>query len=213
MISLISAILLISELCLADPRFGSLILTSTPESVSVSLDFDERGRTPLLLDGIAPGRHVLTVTKAGYRYQSQSFEIDDGGTDLRLHAVLASDTAKEEPCPRSDLLSGMPLGGTSVPGIFVPIMTHPEIVKNTPPSYPETEFCLPEGTVGEVYVQMLVDTTGGVIRADVAKSSGNAALDQAATKAALEWKFKPALTDQGKPVRVWVMQKFTFKLH
>ncbi|MRR10600.1 PEGA domain-containing protein, partial [bacterium] len=128
----------------ADPRFGSLTLTSTPESVSVSLDFEDRGRTPLLLEGIAPGRHVLTASKAGYRYQSQSIVVRNGETDLRLHAVLAPDSVKDDSRPLADILGYQPLGYLDKPGIFVPITTSPGIVKQVQPVYPETERTLPE---------------------------------------------------------------------
>jgi protein TonB len=94
---------------------------------------------------------------------------------------------------------------------YVAVDKSPELIKKVDPVYPE--FAKNLGTAGKVYVQMLIDVDGHVIRADVAKSSGNASLDEAAVEAAKQWLFTPAIAPGGKAVRVWVMQAFTFKIN
>lgn len=94
---------------------------------------------------------------------------------------------------------------------YVAVDKNPEPIKAPQPVYPE--FAKNLGTSGKVFVQMLIDVDGRVIRADIARSSGNASLDEAAVEAAKKWLFTPAIAPGGKPVRVWVMQAFTFKLN
>ncbi|MDI6739182.1 MAG: energy transducer TonB [Candidatus Edwardsbacteria bacterium] len=94
---------------------------------------------------------------------------------------------------------------------YVAVDKNPEPVRMPQPVYPE--IAKKVGISGKVYVQMLIDIDGRVIRADIAKSSGNVTLDEAAVEAAKQWLFTPAIAPGGKPVRVWVMQPFTFKLN
>lgn len=60
-----------------------------------------------------------------------------------------------------------------------------------------------------VWVKALVDREGNVRKAEVHKSSGTVAFDEAAIAAAYKNKFKPAFQD-GYPVEVWVSYKETF---
>jgi TonB family protein len=94
---------------------------------------------------------------------------------------------------------------------YVAVDKAPEVLKGPQPVYPD--IAKKAGIGGKVFVQMLIDVDGHVVRADIAKSSGNTALDEAAVEAAKQWLFTPAIAPGGKPVRVWVMQSFTYKLN
>jgi TonB family protein len=102
---------------------------------------------------------------------------------------------------------------TEIPekGVYVAVDKNPEPLRMPQPVYPD--IAKKAGIGGKVYVQMLIDVDGHVVRADIAKSSGNQSLDDAAVEAAKQWLFTPAIAPGGKPVRVWVMQSFTFKLN
>jgi protein TonB len=58
---------------------------------------------------------------------------------------------------------------------------------------------------------MSIDIHGAVAAARILHSSGHALLDEAARKAALTWRFAPALRD-GEPVPQLRNQPFTFRL-
>ncbi len=102
---------------------------------------------------------------------------------------------------------------TDIPdkGAYVAVDKNPELIKFVTPVYPD--IAKKAGIGGKVFVQMLIDVDGHVIRADVARSSGNVSLDDAAVEAAKQCIFTPAIAPGGKPTRVWVMQPFTFKLN
>ncbi len=131
---------------------------------------------------------------------------EDAATQSELGAMSAG--------AASDASSGSSLTVEEVipdKSAYVAVDKSPEVIKSVEPVYPDIAKNL--GTAGRVYVQMLIDVDGRVIRADVARSSGNASLDEAAIEAAKKWLFTPAIAPGGKPVRVWVMQPFVFKLN
>jgi len=94
-------------------------------------------------------------------------------------------------------------------GSYVPHNVKPQLIKRVVPEYPESARLL--GIEGTVYLQLLLDTDGSVMRVVVAKGSGNAALDTAAAAVGLELKFTPAQQNE-KKVRVWVGIPIDFDL-
>jgi TonB family protein len=99
--------------------------------------------------------------------------------------------------------------GVPAPDEYVPLDSLPEMIYVVTPEYPASakEAHL-EGTV---WINVLIDTTGNVQQAIVAKSSGETLLDNAALATARENKFKPA-QQQGKPVFNWVSYPVQFTL-
>ena len=95
--------------------------------------------------------------------------------------------------------------------VYVNVDKSPVLVHQVETVYPE--IAKKAGIEGKVFVQMLIDVDGLVMRAEVVKSSGNTSLDEAAVDAAKQWLFTPAVAPGGKTTRVWIMQPFTFKLH
>lgn len=61
-----------------------------------------------------------------------------------------------------------------------------------------------EAREGRVVLRILVRADGTVARAEVARSSGQSALDQAAVLAVGSWRFDPA-TRNGAPIEAWVL--------
>ncbi len=93
-------------------------------------------------------------------------------------------------------------------GEFVPYDTPPHPISLAEPVYPLE--ARRSGVEGEVFVKLLIDTTGKVIDARIVKSGGEL-LDRASLEAAYKTTFKPALRE-GKPVRVWIGYPFKYSL-
>ncbi|MEW5923608.1 MAG: energy transducer TonB [Candidatus Zixiibacteriota bacterium] len=95
------------------------------------------------------------------------------------------------------------------PDEFIKVDSMPQMIENVPPIYPAAEK---EARVeGIVVIKALVGKDGSVVKAMVAQSSHNDALDKSAVEAALKNKFKPAKLEN-KPVAVWVSYKVVFDL-
>ncbi|NIT35336.1 MAG: TonB family protein [candidate division Zixibacteria bacterium] len=85
----------------------------------------------------------------------------------------------------------------------------PVIIKTVRPKYPKEAS---EAEIeGDVTLVVYIDEKGDVREAAVKSSPGVAGMDEAAKKAALECKFKPA-TWRGKPVAVWYFVVMEFRL-
>ncbi len=95
-------------------------------------------------------------------------------------------------------------------GAYVPIEKEPEIIRNAKVVFPEKAIAA--GIQGKVYLTLLLDLDGKVMRAEVEKSSGSSLLDKAAVDACKQMLFTPALAPGGKPVRVWIMYPVNFSL-
>jgi protein TonB len=117
-----------------------------------------------------------------------------------------------EPGPPSP--DGVP-GGEGEPGAAAgpveqtPVFWKMKPVETRPPVYPPR--CLRMGIEGTVRVRVLVGENGRVQEATVGKSSGEAALDDAALEAVRDWRFEPAKRN-GVPVRAWAIVPIEFKL-
>lgn len=94
------------------------------------------------------------------------------------------------------------------PPDFVPVEKSPVAVKQVTPVYPElAQRAQMEGTV---WVKIWVDKEGKAKKAVVLKSDAEI-FNEAATTAAMQWVFTPAIMNNG-PVAVWVSIPFRFKL-
>ena len=94
-------------------------------------------------------------------------------------------------------------------GRGVPV-TPPRVVSAVQPKYPSSARSA--GVEGVVGVKMLVNATGKVENAYVVRSSGNAALDEAAVAAVYKWRFSPAKDKFGQKAPCYVTQGIRFDL-
>jgi hypothetical protein len=54
--------------CISGGEIGSLMVNSTPEDATVYIDGEKiEGTTPVLIEGLKAGKHVLRVSKPGYK--------------------------------------------------------------------------------------------------------------------------------------------------
>lgn len=96
------------------------------------------------------------------------------------------------------------------PDEFVPLEVMPEMIKEVAPEYPDSAKS--NGIEGAVMVKALIDKTGKVVKAEVAKESGkNCGFEKAVVEAALKCLYKPGIQNK-KPVAAWVTYKVSFVL-
>ena len=94
------------------------------------------------------------------------------------------------------------------PDQFVAVDQQAKIIRQAMPIRPDS--CRVLGVDKGVWVKALVDTGGNVLDVRVLKSTGtDCGLEGAASRAAREYKFEPALQG-GKPVAVWVTFQVKF---
>ena len=94
------------------------------------------------------------------------------------------------------------------PPDFVPYEKEPTVVKKVEPKYPD--LALRAGLEGNVFVKVWVDKEGKVRKVVLLKSDAPI-FEEAATTAAKQWIFTPAVMQKG-PVSVWVSIPFRFRL-
>ena len=88
-------------------------------------------------------------------------------------------------------------------------VSEPVLVTKVDPAYPPA--AKQEKVMGSVVVEIKIGTDGSVLEATASKSP-DARLSEAAISAIKQWKFKPALTKEGKPVEVLASITVNFKL-
>ena len=93
---------------------GSLVISSTPDASSVTINGQYRGSTPLTVDNLAAGTYTVNVTKFGYAPYSVTTALGSGET-LGIAATL--------PAERGSLaINTTPAGANiSVDGTFIGI--------------------------------------------------------------------------------------------
>ena len=96
----------------------------------------------------------------------------------------------------------------TAPPDFVPYEKEPTVVKKVEPKYPD--LALRAGLEGNVFVKVWVDKEGKVRKVVLLKSDAPI-FEEAATTAAKQWIFTPAVMQKG-PVSVWVSIPFRFRL-
>lgn len=106
------------------------------------------------------------------------------------------------------LLAGLAGCDAPPPAPSVP-PTAVKAVDAPPPEYPLELAC--DGIGGRVELMITVGTDGSVTRADMQRSSGQAALDEAALEAVRGWRFRAA-TYNGQPVETQVAVPITFNV-
>ncbi len=117
------------------------------------------------------------------------------------------------PLPGNDQGKGEGTGTGDAPGSGsgkgVPV-TPPRILSARDPIYPSAARS--KSIEGTVFVKMLVDKTGKVVEASIAKSSGHEDLDSSALQAVYKWKFSPARDKLKEKVACYITIPVNFKL-
>ena len=106
------------------PATGTLFVESEPEGALVTLDGEERGRTPLAVDEIPFGTHEVGLALKGYTSQEHEVSLSAAGADAELQASLTRrppslGTARFVSTPEGGEVSvdGKSVGSTPVEGV------------------------------------------------------------------------------------------------
>ncbi len=97
-----------------------------------------------------------------------------------------------------------------VSGAYQELSKAPELIRSVTPVYPS--ICIAAQAQGRVFLNLLLDYDGHIMKVEIVRSSGNSALDEAAVAAAEQFIFSPALASSGRAVRVWLAYPITFTL-
>jgi tetratricopeptide (TPR) repeat protein len=83
----------------AAPAGAAIKIFSEQDPAEVFLDGEAKGQSPLLLERVSPGKHIIELRKAGFRSFEQELSVE-AGKDQALKATLEStDAAKPGPAP------------------------------------------------------------------------------------------------------------------
>ncbi len=138
----------------------SLQVASTPPGAKVIVDGARRGRTPLVIDSLAAGRHVVRLEQEGFAVWEQEYAFEPGSQQLSI-TLTARERAKASlavfstPEGANVAIDGTPTGRTT-PAQFEDLDPGTHRIRLTKPGYHafETEVDLkaggPVGSAGSV---------------------------------------------------------------
>jgi periplasmic protein TonB len=169
------------------------------KSVDIKISVQEIPQTEQVKRPPAPSRPAIPV-------ESEDSEVPEDAT-IETTDIDLSELPPPPPPPTEDEID-------ETASIFVAYDEPPEPIGGFAAIqeklvYPE--IARKAGVEGRVYVQVIIDERGNVIRATVTKSLGNNGCDEAAVAAIKAVKWKPA-KQRDKPVKVSVGIPVVFKL-
>jgi serine/threonine protein kinase len=84
------------------PEMGRVVVNTVPADASVYLDGSDRGKTPLVIDDVAPGVHHVSIEANGYMASSLIADVKNGGTfDFGTIHLMAMAAPLPSPMPTS----------------------------------------------------------------------------------------------------------------
>ncbi|MBI5549676.1 MAG: PEGA domain-containing protein [Deltaproteobacteria bacterium] len=121
---------------------SKITVTTDPPGATVQLDGVAQGTSPVTIPKVAPGTHLLKVSKEGFVTREDSLDVD-GDSDFQLHAplnpapkVVESPKPAPAPEPRKDPPAPPPAPSSMPP----PMPAHPPVA---PKSEPKAQLPLP----------------------------------------------------------------------
>lgn len=199
-------------------------LSSDPDALTVSLQGDLQvvrtisGYMPDIsqVDSVVDG--ILSADPAGIRLTLTVFRKSDW-----LNGVTKTGNSVETVIPIEDsFVSWVPLGwrrksisntvedsSTSIARAGTNGVGVPTCIYCSDPKFPEPGRR--RKTMGTVVLQVIVEPDGTATDIKVLRRIGYG-LDEAAVEAVRNWKFRPALDQEGRPTRVMVITEINFRL-
>jgi hypothetical protein len=143
------------------PQMGGVYVATLPDAADVWLDGSYVGRSPVLLDGLTPGRHTLTVSRFGWDSQDTSLDIAAGGlagTLLQLNRTAGGrpGTGRLQlhgAAPATAMMDGAPLKLDAHGGAIVPSGPHFVVVHTPKGRFDRTVRVFPEMTTDLVLAE------------------------------------------------------------
>ncbi len=119
------------------PAPTSLVLRFTPSDARVIFDGRrQRGRSPLRLSAVAPGRHRIDVSAPGFEKVSRYIEVGEGQSNaftvnlVELPPETAAVDVATNPPGAAVIIDGSPVGSTPVRGLQLEVGTNHQVVVN-----------------------------------------------------------------------------------
>jgi TonB family protein len=130
------------------------------------------------------------------------------GALIALACETPTPQGEDSPVVPTEVTPSLDEGPVFTPMTEMPSLTNrSEALQAVERNYPK--LLRDAGIGGKVNVWILIGADGTIEKAQVQMSSGHAALDEAAVRAARVFQFSPA-RNQGKPVPVWISVPITF---
>jgi serine/threonine protein kinase len=105
----------------AKPETGRLVVNTIPANASVYVDGSDRGKTPLVIDGVTPGIHHVSVEASGYIASSLIADVKNGGAfDFGTIHLMAMAAPSPSPAPTSTAVAKFYTPPSVVPSPTVP---------------------------------------------------------------------------------------------
>ena len=186
------------------PTTGTADITSTPSGAAVRIGSKVVGQTPISGLELKAGTHTVSVGKEGYEPFSARMNVV-AGRRARLEAPLRQIVvATQPPTPKPDVFDPNRVWDEA------DVDTPPKKTKGDSPSYPDKGPKLKSGDSVSVEVTWVVDEDGQTTDFKMLTSAGSKVVDDAVVETIRKQRYKPGVK-KGKPVKVRLTRKFTFR--
>lgn len=85
--------------------FGKITISSNPESTSLFFDDELKGVTPILIDSIVPGKHIIKLKRSGYYVKKAAINIKAGSSAEINFDLIKPATLKINSTPDKAVIS------------------------------------------------------------------------------------------------------------
>ncbi len=171
--------------------FHQVTFLSEPPLADIEIDGNYAGKTPITLNYLLEGDHLISFAKAGYFTSNVEY------LDFEKKDTIRVELTKQS--YNSEATSPQPKGGIG------PIIRNIQHHKNV-----QNNSAFERGLEGEVIVAVDVDENANITKIEIIKSVGNAQIDEAALDAIKSAEWIPSKSN-GKPIAGSTRIKIRFK--
>ena len=200
------------------PTTGTLSITSTPSDVSIKLDGEYIGTTPLTLKNRKPGSYKVTFSAEGYETTTKSVTVSAGKTAMCNATLNKKQVLQPVEQQETTYSSPPPVDKPNDDRIFVEVEENAQFPGGDEACmmwlkgivrYPE--ICIKKNIQGRVQVGFVVNRDGSVVDVKILSSPDPNLSKEAERVVKMMPKWKPARQD-GKFVRSRFNLPINFRL-